>query len=271
MNFARTIITRILNHFNFELVYSGANFAVRDFIANDYAIKSHLGHLLEQLEIDCVLDIGANRGQYGQMLRSIGYQGYIVSFEPVKQSYEALSALASQDDRWITYRLAVGAREEQTQINLFENSFLNSCLPANPNREIFWGEMNSQRQETIDVVTLDSIYPDILAQIGGDRRLLLKIDTQGFDLEVVKGGKATLAQALGVQSEVAFSPIYRGSPSYEEVIATFAALGFHVTNFFPNLGEDRGLAAVDMDCFMIARRALVTKLPPTPSTELAAL
>lgn len=271
MSLARKIITRILNHFDFELVYSGANFAVRDFIANDYGIKSHLGHLLEQLDIDCVLDIGANQGQYGQMLRSIGYQGYIVSFEPVKQSYRALSAVASQDSQWITYRLALGATNHQTQINLFDNSFLNSCLPPNPDRELFWGEMISHRQETIEVRTLDSIYPVVVTQVGSDRRLLVKIDTQGFDLEVVKGGEATLGRALCIQSEVAFAPIYQHNPTYNQVLETFAALGFHVTNFFPNLGEDRGLAAVDMDCFMIARRALARELPSASQTEIATL
>ncbi|MEL6928882.1 MAG: FkbM family methyltransferase [Cyanobacteria bacterium J06600_6] len=263
MNLVRKIITQILKQFNFELVYAGTDFSVRDFVANDYGIKSHLGHLLEQLEIDCVLDIGANRGQYGQMLRSIGYRGWIVSFEPVKQSYQALSAIANHDSQWITYQLALGATNRQTQINLFDNSFLNSCLPPNPDQELFWDEMKSNRQETVEVRTLDGIYPELVAQVGRDRRLLLKLDTQGYDLEVVKGGQESVAQALCVQSEVAFAPIYHDNPTYQDVLATFAALDFHVTNFFPNLGEDRGLAAVDMDCFLIARRALQGHQSPT--------
>ncbi|HSC47142.1 MAG TPA: FkbM family methyltransferase, partial [Gammaproteobacteria bacterium] len=51
------------------------------------SLGSHLCQLFAKLDIDCVLDVGANQGQYGAMLRKAGYRGRIVSFEPVAKTY----------------------------------------------------------------------------------------------------------------------------------------------------------------------------------------
>ena len=124
-------------------------------------------------------------------------------------------------------------------------------------QDFFQGNLKSERLEVIEVKTLDSIYPQLKQNLGMDCRLLVKLDTQGFDLEVLAGGNITLSKALCSQVEVSFVPIYQNVPSYNTVLQAFEALGFCVTNFSPNMGSDRGLVAIDFDCFMVSKNAVV--------------
>ena len=74
--------------------------------------SAHLASLLNLLRVDCVLDVGANIGQYHEFLRvHVGYEGHIVSFEPIAEMYEGLQAAAAQDDKWTVHRLALGGRQ----------------------------------------------------------------------------------------------------------------------------------------------------------------
>lgn len=52
--------------------------------------------VLDRLSIDCVLDVGGDRGGYGDLLRDIGYKGWIISFEPVRAFFEVLSKCANE-------------------------------------------------------------------------------------------------------------------------------------------------------------------------------
>src|SRR5271157_5196955 len=63
----------------------------------------HLARLLEIYRADCVLDVGANRGQFASMLRGAGYRGPLVSFEPVPEAYVELARLAAKDPLWTTH------------------------------------------------------------------------------------------------------------------------------------------------------------------------
>jgi hypothetical protein len=70
-------------------------------------LGQHLLRLFELLQINCVIDVGANQGQYGRFLRAIGYRGNIISFEPSGDDYDLLSRLAEKDPRWSTHQLAL--------------------------------------------------------------------------------------------------------------------------------------------------------------------
>ncbi len=66
------------------------------------------GLLLVELGVDLVIDVGANVGQYGTQLRDWGYRGRIMSFEPMRDEYAALSRLAEADGNWDTTRCSPG-------------------------------------------------------------------------------------------------------------------------------------------------------------------
>lgn len=254
----KEVFRKILNQSGFEIVYRGYNSEVQDLCATNYAKQSHLSHLLKHLNINCVFDIGANKGQYVQDLRDFGYDGHIISFEPVLEAYSILENLASNDPKWHTYNFGLGSENRTDEINLFEESQLNSFLSlTDQGRELakqYAPELtgNNIKKEVVEIRKLDSIYDGILKDnnIGNNCKLFIKIDTQGFDLEVINGGRNTLKKAIGLQSEISFIPIYDGTPSYIDSLQLFESLGFQVTNLFSVTRNKKSLATVEFDCFM---------------------
>src|SRR5882724_10524533 len=73
--------------------------------------------LLRAFGISCVLDVGANSGQFGRKLRLAGYSGRIVSFEPVSGPYRQLTEVAKRDDEWCTAQMALGDRTGSATIH----------------------------------------------------------------------------------------------------------------------------------------------------------
>src|SRR4051794_1460216 len=89
---------------------------------------SFLVRLLKEQRIDCVLDVGANRGQFASELRAIGYGGHIVSFEPVGTEFAAMKERMARDPRWTGHQLALGRRTESLTISIPRLTVMSSLL-----------------------------------------------------------------------------------------------------------------------------------------------
>lgn len=125
-------------------------------------LEAHLRRLLPMLRIDCVLDVGANRGQFATMLRRIGYCGRIVSFEPVTESYNVIQALASRDPDWRTCHCALGATAGSREIHVTHSSVFASFLSANEYGAAKYAEATPViRNERVCVRTLDEMYAEV--------------------------------------------------------------------------------------------------------------
>ena len=180
-----------------------------------------LNTILSHHGIDLVFDVGANVGQYATRLRTLGYRGRIVSFEPQKGPFTTLSAAASQDADWTAVHLGLGSADSQQQINVYSDSALSSLRTLDQDTYIY--EARHVGTETIEVRALDGII-DQYARPGD--RILLKIDTQGFENEVLRGAEQSFARLTGIQIEMSLTPIYAGQPRLDEMIALLRGKGF---------------------------------------------
>ena len=95
----------------------------------EFWLKLHLRELHDTLHISTVLDVGANRGQYAELLRSIGYTGHIISFEPVPHLYRTLSDKAEDDDKWMVQPYALGDKNTEATLNAASADSLSSFKP----------------------------------------------------------------------------------------------------------------------------------------------
>jgi hypothetical protein len=102
---------------------------------------------------------------------------------------------------------------------------------------------------TVEVDTLTSLLPTLQAKHGFVRPYL-KMDTQGFDLEVFRGAEGVLDRIVALQSEVAVKPIYEDIPGWRQAIAQYEAAGFELAGLYPVNPWDPEL--VEFDCFMVA-------------------
>ncbi len=218
-----------------------------------------LAHLFRTLDIDTVLDVGANAGGYREFLRHhVGYRGHIVSFEPVSSVFHALSASAAGDPDWRGFQMALGDVDCELDINVSHRTTMSSFLQPDTAKLNGLGYRHLidvtdvVRTEAVPVRRLDSILGDVL-QGRQDAGVFLKCDTQGFDMKVMTGAAASLASIAALQVELSFKPIYANAPAYQEVLERMTCAGFDVAGIYP-VRRDELLRIVNFDCLMINSR-----------------
>ena len=208
-----------------------------------------LRHVFEKLSINCILDVGANQGQYGTLLRRIGYSGWVISFEPVRASYEVLKAVAGKREPWRVFPYALGSENERREINVAEETVFSSFLTPHEESQIRFQTNRVERKEEVDVRRLDSVLETCLKDITSPR-IYLKMDTQGFDLSVMEGAQGILPKISALQTEVSLHGIYHGMHGFVESISKFQAAGFEVIDFVTVNRDIDQLCAIEMDCIM---------------------
>ncbi len=213
------------------------------------ASAEHIAWMLRVLEVDCVLDVGANVGQYAMSLRAAGYTGRIVSFEPVASLAEQLRANAAADDDWLVVHSALGDEEGEAEINVVPGS-MSSMLHSSDFGKQWAPVLQGMRPERITIRRLDRVLDEVTAGLDTPR-VYLKMDTQGYDLQAFSGAGDRIKEIVGMQSEVACVPIYDGMPRLPQQIEVYEAAGFELTGMFPVTIDGASLRVIEFDAVMI--------------------
>lgn len=198
---------------------------------NDYF--SLRKRFLEDLNIDLVIDVGANKGQYATVLRNIGYEGKIVSFEPMSKMFSMLHSNSKLDSSWECFNFALGSQTTTSKMYVLEELPLSSILPNNADLKTQHSDKVLE-EETIQIKTLDSVFKDLFC--GGcssSQNIWLKIDTEGFELEVLKGAEELLEKVKILDVEVCFQERKRGQSLVFEINDFLRSKGFQLFTFGP--------------------------------------
>lgn len=197
---------------------------------------------LHKFEIDLILDVGANKGQFSAEIRQCGYSGRIVSFEPLSQAHGELMQSSMGDPMWDAYpRCALGDHNGEVEINIAGNSQSSSILPMLESHRSAAPESAYQGKENVPIRTLDAIAGQYLKNAHAP---FLKIDTQGFEWQVLDGARVTLPHIKGILVELSLVPLYEGQHLWREIIDRFEAEGFTLWAFkpvFSDLSQGRTL------------------------------
>ena len=172
---------------------------------------------------DVLLDVGANRGQFAAEFRRRGFRGRIESFEPVPHVVPLLRAAAASDPAWTVHDVALGAEDGEATIHVGSGDASSSLRPPAEAMRDYAGFLSFDETATVAVRRLDGLF-DGLVRPG--ERVAMKVDTQGFESEVVEGAGAALDRVDAVFLEVSFVPLYEGEPPAEAVMAQMRARGF---------------------------------------------
>jgi FkbM family methyltransferase len=186
--------------------------------------------LLKTLNIDCVLDVGANNGKYAMELRSIGFQHRIVSFEPLSDQFQRLQKFAQRDRNWDCLNFALGDESGQLELNVSENSYSSSFLPILDRHTKADPKSAYVSSQIAEIRTLDSVFDEICRD---DERILLKIDTQGFEKKVIDGARDSLKKISLVQLESSIQELYEGEILLEDMISYVKKLKFSLVSIEP--------------------------------------
>jgi len=190
---------------------------------------------LRNFKIDLVLDVGANVGQFASELRQGGFAGKIVSFEPLTQAHAELQQASEADPLWDVYpRCALGDHEGEVEINIAGNSQSSSILPMLESHRSAAPESSYKEKEVVAIKKLDSIAGHYLKAA---RSPFLKIDTQGFEWQVLDGAREVLPSIQGILVELSLVPLYEGQHLWRDVIDRLEAEGFTLWTFQPTFSN----------------------------------
>src|SRR5262249_39076206 len=88
----------------------------------------HMKQLLDLLDINCILDVGANQGQFTRELRGVGYRDHVISFEPIYREFSILKKTFGSDSKWQGYQFALGSENGTKEMNVMRNMTVMSSI-----------------------------------------------------------------------------------------------------------------------------------------------
>jgi FkbM family methyltransferase len=246
----RRFISQFLERFGYFVVATSRFQELRskeNYKPNEDVLAEHLRRVFDRCQVDCVFDVGANDGAFVEWLRkSVGFAGQVVSFEPIPAQVAVLVKKAADDPRWMICPFALGRSEGTNLFHVMESDVFSSFLKPDASQPGKYADSNKiQTTFPVQVSTVSKVWEDIREKFGVSR-LYLKMDTQGFDLEVFAGADSVMGSIVALQSEVAFRRIYEGAADFYQASKVFAEAGFRPSMLHP-ISFDNGLGMIEAD------------------------
>lgn len=182
---------------------------------NRQSADYQIADLIRRRRIECILDVGANRGQFARYMRLQGFKGTIHSFEPLTDAFSAMRDAASRDRNWHVHNIALSNRSGSAVLNVGANDQTSSLQAVAMSEDAslvkFTGTQTVQCHRLDDLFSsgeLGSLTPD---------RTMVKIDVQGHELDVLSGAGDILHSICSLLIETSIVNIYQSEPSVEEI------------------------------------------------------
>lgn len=196
-----------------------------------------LASFLRLAGVTQVLDVGANKGQFAREVFDAGFQGRVVSFEPLPDAHAALREAAKGSPLWtVAPAVALSDGDGVEQFNVSANSVSSSLLTME--RLHTEASPGSQTVSTIEVPTrrLDTMWQDLEL---GDAATFLKIDTQGSEARVLDGAAGVMDRIVGVKLEMSLASLYAGQPLLMQLFEWLQYAGFECWDIVPGFRHSR--------------------------------
>ncbi len=178
-----------------------------------------------------MIDVGANRGQYAQELRSHGYRHEILSFEPSSEAYEMLRQQSAADHRWGVRQLAVSDEAGIVELGSADN--FSSLLPVAERLSALFPEATPHRRERVRSCRLD----DAQLELPEGSRTLLKLDVQGYERQAIGGAGGILDGVAIIETELTVAPLYLGQALLAEIVCLLDRHDYQLVELDPVLRD----------------------------------
>ena len=234
----KIIINFILKIFNLKLI------KIVDQFNNSYRLIQSF----KQKKINFVLDVGANEGQFVKDLRYYGYKDEVISFEPLKDAHKKLLKESRNDYKWHVYEpIAIGNKNTKNKINISKNSVSSSILNISEEHVVNAPDSRFIGKQSIEEIKLDDILNKLKIE---NKNLFLKIDTQGYEFQVLEGVQKNLYLFKGILVEVSLSELYEGQKPWLEIINLIQSHGFKLWSVDRGFTNKNNGKTLQMDlCF----------------------
>ncbi len=209
-----------------------------------------LSNFIISTNIDLIIDVGANRGQFGQECRQFGYSGQILSYEPLKSAYSLLQNRSKSDSKWECYNLALGDENTSELINISRNHASSSILDMTFDHVRNAPNSVYVAKEEIIIKRLDDVWDNHVLNVS-PKNILLKIDTQGYEDQVMKGAVKSIEYIDSVILEMSFEELYDGQVLFDQHVKDMNELGFILYNIDPGLVDHHSGRLLQIDALFV--------------------
>jgi FkbM family methyltransferase len=210
----------------------------------------NLARFLKPSERVLLVDIGANVGEFTTEFLSHYVQGQSVCFEPVQATFEQLKKRFAGDVRVMAHRCAVSDAEGVGTIFLHPDDTLCTFAQYGEEANAFYQTV-TQPSETTPCIRLDNFE-----FTPNGAKLLVKIDVQGFEVEVIRGGLSTLMMAEVVLIECSFANEYKEKePSFAAICSMLKECDLYPI-VFQDFGRSLSSYAFERDVIFVKRELL---------------
>jgi FkbM family methyltransferase len=184
-----------------------------------YDSELNLMKSINFLKIKSIIDVGANEGQFVLRLLKNNFKGNVISFEPITDAHKRLLINSKKNRKGISWHVVekcgLGAKDFSQDIFISRHSESSSLLKILPKHINLKPLSKIVSTEKINIKTLDSFYDDVEKL---DKNIFLKIDTQGYELEVLKGAEKTLKLVKALVVEVSLAKLYENQPLWLDIV-----------------------------------------------------
>lgn len=204
----------------------------------------------QSLNIDTILDIGANIGQFTKTMTCLFPHARIYCFEPLPDCFESLKELSLSNSNIEALNIGVGAESGILPFEKNTFSASSSFLQMTGNLKQAFPFADNSNTVEVNIARLDDIVKDI--KLGN--RILVKIDVQGYEDKVLIGGESAIKQAAILVIETSFQSLYESQPLFKDIFLTLDKWGFYFVGMLDQLSDPKTGELLQGDAIFVNSR-----------------
>ncbi len=212
-----------------------------------YRVYVHINKIISHVKKEenkgkIIIDIGGSTGKTAILFSQAFPENQVYVFEPLALSFTILEDSVRDYPNILPRKTAIGNFTGISKINIVEGLSSSSLLSVNPvySDHPLGQVLKSTGIEEIPIDSLDNLFPD------QNDIMLIKIDVQGYELEVLKGGKKVISKTGWILLEVSNHEGYINSPHYYEIDDFMRNSGFLIFDIFPAIHNNGRLTEWDV-------------------------
>jgi FkbM family methyltransferase len=222
---------------------------------------------LQNLDIETVLDIGANTGQFAEFIINIIPKASLYAFEPLESEYSRLNINLGRNPRFKAFNIGLGDINGSTDFFISSASPSSSLLQMENIQKKLYPLTAELTKCVIKISRLDDFIDKCNFQIKPN--LLIKMDVQGAENKVIDGGTRTFNKAKIVLSEVNYFSYYRGQPLFKDIIDLLSDLDFVYCGVFEQFNNQKDNLPLFADAYFV-KQDLIPLILSNATKDLSA-
>ncbi len=176
----------------------------------------------KNIDFKTIIDVGASKGNFSLQFHGIFLQAQIYAFEPLTDCFELTKNKLDGVANFKAFNIALS--DFKGQSNFFRSSYsgASSLIKMSSFQKEIFPVTAGEAMQDISVDTMDNV----LGEIQLDEPILIKLDVQGTEDKVIRGGKIIFSMAKAVIAETSFRRLYDGQPLFNDICRLLEDLGF---------------------------------------------